>query len=84
MMFLNSIGKDLTRWQICFDHQGQPQAELSAALQTICHPSKTKYLTCFLPQKQARHAEAIRKENSAEILLVSSLTTAVFLLVFHI
>lgn len=34
--------------------------------------------TCFLLQKQSRHAEAIRKENSAEVLLVSSLTTAVF------
>lgn len=62
---------------IVYDHHGQPQTEISAVPRTILHPSDTKYLTCFLLQKQSRRAEEIGKENAAEVLLVSSLTTAV-------
>lgn len=65
-------------FMIVCDHHGQPQTEVSTDLRTICHPSGTKNPTCFLLQKQSRHAEATGKENSAEVLLVSSLTTAVF------
>lgn len=63
---------------IVYDHHGQPQTEVPTYLQTICHPSDTKYPTCFLRQKQSRQAEAIGKVNSAEVLLVSRLTSAVF------
>lgn len=49
---------------------------ISRLLPSIRH---TKYPACFLPQKQSRHAEALGKENSDEVVLVSSLTTAVVL-----
>ena len=82
MMFLTATKKQL-HWvakyfMIVYDYHGQAQTEVSTHLRTICHPPDPKRLTCFLLQKQSRHTEAIGKENSAEDLLVSILTTAVF------